>query len=162
MKANFDLVNACVDLTVPWVVSSQSPPLRIPTYPLRSFGTPGKRIHAERGLSRRFLLLAIAYMDEHVGENFTLEELARAVGISRFHFSRLFRMSTGTSPMVFALHLRVEHAKAMLLRGDRRASEVAMALGFFDQSHFSRTFRRMTGLSPGEYVRLCEATGVAA
>ena len=115
----------------------------------------------ERGLRRRPLRLAIAYMEEHIGENFTLEELARTVGVSRFHFARLFRMSTGKSPMVYALHLRIEHAKSMLLRGDRRACEIAMTLGFFDQSHFSRTFRRMTGVSPGEYVRLGDATGIA-
>ena len=116
---------------------------------------------ARRGLSRRVLALACSYMEDNLGENFTLDDLARAVGVSRFHFSRLFRVSTGESPMGFSLRLRIEHAKGMLLKGDRRICEIAMALGFFDQSHFARTFRRITGVSPGEYVRMCDVAAVA-
>ena len=56
---------------------------------------------------------------------------------------------------------RIKRAKEMLLQGDRMICEIAMALGFFDQSHFSRTFRRITGVSPREYVRLCEVAEVA-
>jgi len=114
-----------------------------------------------RGLSRRVLALACHYMEDNLGENFTLDELARAAGVSRFHFSRLFRVSTGASPMGYLLYLRVDRAKNMLLRGDRKICEIAMALGFFDQSHFSRTFRRMTGVSPREYVRLRDVAEVA-
>ena len=116
---------------------------------------------APRGLSRRVLALACAYMEAKLVEHFTLDELARAVGVSRFHFSRLFRVSTGASPMGYLLYLRVGRAKSMLLRGDRKICEIAIALGFFDQSHFSRTFRRMTGVSPREYVRLRDVAEVA-
>jgi len=116
---------------------------------------------ARRGLSRRTLALACSYMEDNLGENFTLDDLGRAVGVSRFHFSRLFRVSTGQSPMGYSLRLRIERAKEMLLQGDRKICEIAMELGFFDQSHFSRTFRRMTGVSPGEYVRMCEVAEVA-
>ena len=110
---------------------------------------------ARRGLSRRTLALACSYMEDNLGNNFTLDELARAVSISRFHFSRLFRESTGESPMGYSLRLRIERAKEMLLQNDWRISEIAVTLGFFDQSHFSRTFRRMTGISPGKYARAC-------
>jgi AraC family transcriptional regulator len=116
---------------------------------------------ARRGLSRRLLGLACSYMEDNLGENFTLNDLGRAVGISRFHFSRLFRVSTGQSPMGYSLRLRIQRAKEMLLQGDRKICEIAMELGFFDQSHFSRTFRRMTGVSPGEYVRMCPVAEVA-
>lgn len=116
---------------------------------------------ARRGLSRRTLALARSYMEDNLGENFTLDDLGRAVGVSRFHFSRLFRVSTGQSPMGYSLRLRIERAKEMLLQGDRKICEIAMELGFFDQSHFSRTFRRMTGVSPGEYVRMCAVAEVA-
>jgi AraC family transcriptional regulator len=112
--------------------------------------------NARRGLARRNLVRACSYMENNLGRNFTLDELARAVGISRFHFSRLFRESTGESPMGYTLRLRVERAKEMLLQSDRRISEIAVTLGFFDQSHFSRTFRRITGISPGDYVRMCD------
>ena len=117
---------------------------------------------ARRGLTRRNLARACSYMEDNLGTNFTLDELARAVGISRFHFSRLFRESTGESPMGYSLRLRIERAKEMLLQNDLRMSEIAVTLGFFDQSHFSRTFRRMTGISPGKYARLCDVAEVAA
>ncbi len=114
-----------------------------------------------RGLSRRTLALACSDMEDNLGKNFTLDELSRAVGFRRFHSARLFRESTGESPMGYSLRLRVERAKVMLLQGDRRISEIAVTLGFFDQSHFSRTFRRMTGISPGKYMCMCEAAEAA-
>jgi len=108
---------------------------------------------AQRGLSRRTLTLAFSYMENHLGENFSLNDLSKAVGISLFHFSRLFRISTGESPMGYSRRLRIERSKQMLLQAERKKAQIALELGFSDQSHFTRTFRRMTGLSPGEYVR---------
>jgi len=113
-------------------------------------------------LSQRTLALARSYMEDNLGNNFTLDELARAVGISRFHFSRLFRESTGDSPMRYSRRLRIDRAKEMLLQSDRRTSEIAVTLGFFDQSHFSRTFRLMTGISPKQVRAQCDVREVAA
>lgn len=113
-----------------------------------------------RGLSRRALIMAFAFIERNITENFSLDDLSRAAGVSRFHFSRLFRVSTGESPMAYALRLRIERAKEMLERGDRTVCEIAMDLSFFDQSHFSRTFRRITGLSPSEFMRR-HATAIA-
>lgn len=114
-----------------------------------------------RGLSRRVFARAIAYMEEHLGDKPSLGELAKAAGVSRFHFARLFRVTTGESPMNYCLRMRVERAKHLLLEGNRRTCDIALDLGFFDQSHFSRTFRRLTGVSPGEYVRMCDVAEVA-
>ena len=117
---------------------------------------------AQRGLSRRTLALALAYMENNLGESFTLNDLGRAIGISPFHFSRLFRISTGQSPMGYLRRLRIERSKTMLLQGERKKADIAMTLGFSDQSHFTRTFRRMTGVSPGEYVRRSYTMKMAA
>jgi transcriptional regulator GlxA family with amidase domain len=106
---------------------------------------------ATRGLTRRNLARACSYVEDNLGRNFTVDELARSVGISRFHFSRLFRESTGESPMVYSLRRRIERAKGMLLQSDRRMSEIAVTLGF----------RRIAGVSPGEYVRLRDVAEVA-
>lgn len=107
-----------------------------------------------RGLSRRALNRARSYIAENLGERFTLDDLARQAGVSRFHFARLFRISTGDSPMAYLLKSRIERAKQMLLLEDRPVCEIAAALGFCDQSHLTRTFRRMTGLTPREFARL--------
>lgn len=108
---------------------------------------------APRGLSRRALTRACSYIAENLGERFTLDDLARQAGVSRFHFARLFRVSTGDSPMAYLLKSRIERAKQMLLQDDRPVCEIAAALGFCDQSHLTRTFRRMTGLTPREFAR---------
>lgn len=107
----------------------------------------------QRGLSRRALRLALTYIEQHLGDPFTLEDLARAVGVSRFHFARLFRVSTGESPMEFLLRSRIERAKQILMTSDRRMSEIAATLGFCDQSHFSRSFRRYAGVTPRQFAR---------
>jgi AraC family transcriptional regulator len=106
------------------------------------------------GLSRRALSRACSYMENNIGESFTLSDLASAAGVSRFHFSRLFRVSTCESPMRYLFRLRIERAIEMLERSDHKVCEVAAILGFSDQSHFARTFRRITGVSPKMFVYL--------
>jgi len=105
------------------------------------------------GLSPRALARAQAFIAAHLSESFGLSDLAAAACISRFHFARLFRASTGYSPMAYVLKARMDAAKRMLVAGDQKIAATAAALGFFDQSHFTRTFRRETGVSPGTYSR---------
>lgn len=111
-----------------------------------------------RGLNRRALEKAYAYIEDHLGEHFTLEDLAHAACVSRFHFARAFRSSTGYSPMAYLLKSRIERAKEILAYGEQKICETAVSLGFFDQSHFARSFRRQTGFSPREFVRLMETS----
>jgi len=106
-----------------------------------------------RGLSRRALTRACSFIAENLGERFTLDDLARQAGVSRFHFARLFRISTGDSPMAYLLKSRIERAKQMLLQNAGPVCEIAAALGFCDQSHLTRTFRRLTGMTPREFAR---------
>lgn len=104
-----------------------------------------------RGLNARALARAMDYIDRHIGDNLSLSDIAASACISRFHFARLFRVSTGRSPMEYVLARRIALAKAQLARGPQKISATAASLGFFDQSHFTRTFRRMTGYSPREF-----------
>ncbi|MBB5209264.1 AraC family transcriptional regulator [Chiayiivirga flava] len=122
------------------------PPASLPGVPA-SAATP----HG-RGLPPRALQRALAYIDAHLGDTFTLDDLARTVAISRFHFARLFRQSTGFSPMAYLLHARVERACTLLRRQRVGIADAAALLGFFDQSHFTRTFRRITGTTPRAYA----------
>lgn len=112
----------------------------------------------KRGLSHDALATVIAYIEDHLGESIRLQDLAGTVGISRFHFARLFRVSTGLSPMEFLVRKRIERAKSYLAQTDRGLCEIAASLGFCDQSHFSRSFRRYAGMTPGQFVRRCLET----
>jgi len=94
-----------------------------------------------------------AYIDEHIGERISLDELARQAGVSRFHFARQFRLSTGESPMGYLRRLRIERSKRILQTRDSTIAEVAARMGFSDQSHFTRIFGRLVGVSPGNFAR---------
>lgn len=95
---------------------------------------------------------------ERMSEKLTLQDIADAACVSRFHFARAFRLTTGESPMVYLQRARVEQAKALLARGESCIGRIAATLGFFDQSHFSRSFRRQVGVTPSEYLRHRRAT----
>ena len=102
---------------------------------------------ARRGLTRRNLARACSYIENNLGTNFTLDELARAVGISRFHFSRLFRESTGESPMGYSLRLRIERAGHALAERsedfrDSRNARLLRPEPFF--AHVSSHYRRFS------------------
>ncbi len=101
-----------------------------------------------RGLNRRAMTRVIAHIEENLGEGLTLGNLASVACVSRFHFARMFRQSTGYSPMAYVLRRRVERARLLLAQGYQKLSDLAAELGFCDQSHFTRIFRRMTGFTP--------------
>jgi AraC-like DNA-binding protein len=108
------------------------------------------------GLAGGALRRVRAYIDDHIGERISLEELARQVGVSRFHFARQFRLSTGESPMGYLRRVRIERSKSILHTRNTTIAEVATRLGFSDQSHFTRIFGRLVGVSPGSYARYDE------
>ncbi len=79
-----------------------------------------------------------------------VESWARAMGLSRAHFSRRFKAAVGLSPHAYLTLLRVERAKRLLANGVPIA-DTAVDVGFADQSHFARTFRRFAGATPAQY-----------
>ena len=105
------------------------------------------------GLAGSTLRRVRSYIDEHLGERISLDELARQAGLSRFHFARQFRHSTGESPMAYLRRVRIERSMAILQNRDTTIAEVAATLGFSDQSHFTRIFGRLVGVSPGSFAR---------
>jgi AraC family transcriptional regulator len=105
------------------------------------------------GLAGSVLRRIRAYIDAHIGERIALDDLARQAGVSRFHFARQFRLSTGESPMGYLRRVRIERSKRILQSRETTIAEVAATLGFSDQSHFTRTFGRLVGVSPGSFAR---------
>ncbi|MDL5155131.1 AraC family transcriptional regulator [Actinomycetospora termitidis] len=93
------------------------------------------------------------YVRSHLDRRLTLDELAGAVGLSKFHFARQFRGSTGTTPHEFVLRRRMERARLLLERTDTPLPEVASSCGFADQSHMNRVFRKRSGTTPGAVRR---------
>ncbi len=96
---------------------------------------------------------AINYMREHLAEPLRLTDIAAAVHLSPFHFSRLFRRHVGQSPMRFLTQCRVEAARGFLLGSDLPIKAIAHRTGLSDPFHFSRTFHRVAGYPPNHLRR---------
>lgn len=97
--------------------------------------------------------LARHYLDAHIFEPVSIEELAQVAQIDRWQLTREFRAALGTSPYRYLLMRRIEQAQEKLKVGDRLA-HIAASCGFADQSHLTRHFRKIIGLTPGQWKRL--------
>ncbi|BAZ66464.1 MAG: AraC family transcriptional regulator [Pelatocladus maniniholoensis HA4357-MV3] len=102
------------------------------------------------GLPRHKLQRVTEYIIDHLAEDLLLGAMAQEVGMSRYHFARLFKQSTGLSPYQYVIHCRIERAKMLLLQNKLKISEVASIVGFADQSQFTRHFKRILGVTPKE------------
>ena len=105
-------------------------------------------------LSLRRLQPAIDTIHGNPENDFTLLELARLCNSSVFHFARSFSARTGSAPFRLQRKLRLQKALQLLLKTELSVGEVAIAVGFENQTHFSRVFRTYFGCSPREYRRL--------
>ena len=94
---------------------------------------------------------SIEFLMDHLEDNISLDELARASGTSKFHFLRLFKEATGLPPHQFRTQKRIEFSKRLIKKGTP-LSQVALLSGFSDQSHFTNRFRLLTGSSPKQYA----------
>jgi AraC family transcriptional regulator len=98
----------------------------------------------------RAIRRAIEFMSARLTDPCSLTLVAREVGMSPFHFARLFSELVAESPHRFLLRLRLRHA-ATMLRAGAGVTTAALASGFENLSHFSRSFRRRYGVSPRDY-----------
>jgi AraC-like DNA-binding protein len=112
----------------------------------------GGRRRPMAGADEHRLRPALELIEADVARPLSLDELAAAVGLGRFHFLRLFKASLGCPPHHYLVQRRVACAKALLEDGLSPA-QAGVASGFFDQSHFANAFRRTYGMTPRAYQR---------
>lgn len=86
-------------------------------------------------------------------EPLTVRDVAREVGLSPFHFIRLFEAVFGLTPHQYRIGVRLDRARALLARGELSVTEVCMHLGFSSLGSFSASFTRRVGESPSTYRR---------
>jgi len=96
---------------------------------------------------------AILYMQEHLSQTITLDNIAQSAHLSVSFFSRKFKQDTGYAPIEYFNHLRIQRACQLLHFGDLRINEVASQLGIDDPFYFSRLFKKHMGVSPADYKK---------
>ncbi len=105
------------------------------------------------GLSRYQLRQAIEYIQAHLAEDLSLEAMATEVGMSRFYFCRVFKQSTGITPYQYLIKCRIERAKVLLGQRKLSPADIALEVGFSNQSHFTKHFKRLVGVTPKKFSR---------
>ncbi|MFC4302575.1 AraC family transcriptional regulator [Cohnella boryungensis] len=92
-----------------------------------------------------------SYINEHYREKLTVQRLANIAGLSRFHFSRLFKQLTDKSLVEYVNLIRINKSENMLRNKALNISEIALSTGFSDIYYFSRTFKKLKNVSPSEW-----------
>jgi AraC family transcriptional regulator len=103
------------------------------------------------GLARSHEQRVIEFVEANLSADIGLVDLADVIGLSRFHFVRSFKKTTGIAPYQYLLRRRIERAQVMLRQGGLSIGDIALAVGFKSAARFNRAFRRICGTTPSAY-----------
>jgi AraC family transcriptional regulator len=112
-----------------------------------------ERAAEETDAAEQAVLRAITVMRERMGEQLTVDDLARAAMFSKFHFTRVFQRVTGVSPGRFLSALRLQQAKDLLVSTAMSVADISTHVGYNSVGTFSSRFSRSVGMSPTSYRR---------
>jgi AraC family transcriptional regulator len=102
------------------------------------------------GMSGRRLKELLSYIEDNLGQDLALRELAHVAGLSASHLNVLFRQAMGMPVHQYVIRRRVERAATLLRDSNLSIGEVALEAGFSHQSHLASHMRRVMGISPKE------------
>jgi AraC family transcriptional regulator len=105
-------------------------------------------------LSSKDLRQVIDYIDAHLDQNLGLKDLANLVGISHYHFARMFKKSTGVSPGRYLVKCQLDKATHLLVSTNISIGEIAKHTGFSSHTHFGYVFRKHLLVTPNQYRRV--------
>ncbi len=93
------------------------------------------------------------YIESHLGEGLTVDDLADQLHCSKFYFLREFKKLMDITPYQYLMTKRLERARDRLMTTEQSIAVVGMDLGFNDQAHFTRAFKNQFGLTPGQFQK---------
>lgn len=123
------------------------------TYLLQHYAREKSLPDISGGLAPHVKRQVLEYMHAHMGQGIRLEELADLANLSSYHFARMFKQSLGEPPHRYMTELRLQKARRQVLESKVSLKDLALALGFNDQSHFGKKFKQRFGVSPAQARR---------
>ncbi len=105
------------------------------------------------GGSDRIIARAQEWIALHYDEPNPVQRMAEIAGLNTRTFARRFRAATGSSPIDYVQHIRIEEAKQTLEMSAGSIDDLAAEVGYLDPAAFRRTFRKLAGTTPAEYRR---------
>jgi len=110
------------------------------------------KMQAENGLSEAECRRLRRHIDERLGSELRLNELAEFCGLGARHFTTVFRRAFGTTPHRYVMQRRLERGATLLCHSSFDIAEIALQAGFSSQSHFTTAFRKSFGITPRRYA----------
>ena len=95
----------------------------------------------------------INYLNQHLSENFSLDDIAKELGVSSSHMSHCFKEATGISIVDHLNRLRCYTAKNYLMHSNKKINEIAELCGYQNNSYFARTYKKIIGYAPNKTPR---------
>lgn len=114
--------------------------------------------HTDQDSNDMLLSKIKQYIDEHFGEDLSLQDVAEKAFLSTVYFSRFFKKQTGENFSDYLLRVRMEHA-AQYLKENKKVTDVSQACGYSNSGYFSRIFKEYYGCTPTEYTRQASFNG---
>ena len=118
---------------------------------LRYGSRPRSRTPRALALAPHRLRRVLDYIDNHLEDDISLNEIVVAAGSSQFHFSHAFRIAMGVSPYRYLINQRIELAKTLLMTSPVSLAEVSLRCGFNSGHQFSVMFKQQVGIGPKRY-----------
>jgi len=131
--------------------------LRPDRHAVAQSGGPEARGRQARALQKWRLKRVVEYIDNHLPDKVSLQDLAAVAGLSRMHFASQFRVATGLRPHEFLLRRRIRRAEELLRDTQRPIIEIALTVGFETQAHFTTVFKRFAGYTPRRWRAISQA-----
>ena len=113
----------------------------------------GEKARIRSGLAQWQLNRIVDYIEQHLAERITGEDLARLIDVSIGQLFRAFKASVGIPPLQYVASRRLEYVFQLLRTSQESLSQIAVTAGFCDQSHLCRVFRRVLGVTPAAWRR---------
>lgn len=105
-------------------------------------------------VTNEYISSAIKYMNENLSGNISLDDISFHIGLSKYHFSRLFKKLTKYSPIEYFNRLKIQKACDILTTTDLTITEISEILSYTTPYYFSEHFKQVTGFSPSQFRQI--------